>query len=577
MGRGHQGQGHGILWTIGFGGALFGLFAMVACGPGEAPTPTPTATSVAKVATPSPTATAVPTPTPGPKRGGILNRFNFTDTKKGTMDPNVETSARDVLLVSSNFNQLLRYDPATSGLVPDLAKSWKISADGKSIAFTLRDDAKFTDGTPVTPEDVVYSLRRIVGELGASATNTRIGPSLKQVWSGAEVTGANEVTVKTTAPSSMFLGQLGSAWVKIVPKHVLDATEKKTFTTGATPVGAGPFKLTKWQRDVVVEQERYQGYVTSFGEGLPYLDGMRTYIIKDSSAQIAAIEGGQVDLWPRYQTLDASQGKAVKSFLGDKVIVGQYPEAGFMVLHLNTKRPVFQDPRVIKAMWVAMDRKGLNNVVFEGSLIIGAIVDPDVFQDAALPLSEVYSYPGIKEPDYALAKKLLADAGYPDGVELEMIIQNSGWVQDASQVLIAGFAKAGIRVKPAVVDVAAAQARLDARLFDLGYVFVGGFDTPQPLEPFLASWMTGASRNHSESSDPKLDQMIKDAAATLDPKQRNRSIQDIQRYLYSNMSNGTVPLGVPKDILAQRTYVKGYVPSLTYVDGAMFDTTWLDR
>lgn len=571
---------------MGLGVALFGMLAVVACGPGEAPSPTSTATSAPKtvtpqlVATPTPTATAVPTPTPGPKRGGTLNRFNFTDTRFGTMDPNLETSARDVLIVSSNFNQLLRYDPLKSSeLVPDMAKSWKISADGKGFVFTLRDDAKFIDGTPVTPEDVVYSLRRIVGELGAAASNTRIGPSLKQAWSGADVTGANEVTVKTTVASAMFLGQLGSANVKIVPKQVLEATEKKLFATAASPVGAGPFKLTKWQRDVVVEQERYQGYVTSYkeGGGLPYLDGMRTYVIKDSSAQIAAIEGGQVDLWPRYQSLDASQGKAVKSFLGDKVIVGQYPQAGFMVQHLNMKRPVFQDTKVVKAMWVAMDRKTLNELVFEGGLVVGAIVDPDVFPEAALPMSEVYSYPGMKEPDYALAKKLLADAGYPNGFEVEVIVQNAGWIQDATQVLIAGFAKAGIRAKPVVVDVAAAQKSLDTGLFDVGYVYVGGFDTPQPLEPFMAAWMTKSPRNRSGAGDPELDRMITEAGTTLDPKQRNEKIRGIQRYIYSNMSQGTIPLGVPKDVLAQRTYVKGYAPSLTYIDGAMFDTTWLDR
>ncbi len=574
---GHLGNGHRIIWSMGLGVVLLGLLALAACGPGEAPKPTPTATSVAKVATPSPTATAVPTPTPGPKKGGILNKFNYRDTMSGTLDPNLDASAYSVEIVGSMYNQLLRYDPLDSSeLVPDLAKSWKISADGKSYVFTLRDDVKFSDGTPVTPEDVVYSLRRIVGELGAPVMSKRIGPNLKAVWGGAEVTGPNEVTVRIKVASAMFLGRLGSAYVKIVPKHVLDATEKKQFD--GNPVGAGPFKLTKYQKGVVVEQERNPGYATSYKEGLPYLDGLRTYIIKDVNAQIAAMNAGQVDLWVQYPALDVTQGQSIKNFLGDKVVVDKFPAAAIVVQPINvTRNPVFKDPRVVKAFWIAMDRKTLNERVFEGGLVVGAILDPEVYPEAALPLTELYAYPGIKEPDYALAKKLLADAGYPNGIDVGEIVSAGSWLEDAATILNAGLAKAGIRMKEEVLDSVTAGSRTDAGLFDLAYVFSGGMDTPQVLESFMAVYITGGTRNKTYSGDPEIDRMISEAEQTLDPQKRNEKIREIQRYIYSNMSHGEVAIGVPKNTLAYRTYVKGYRPSLTYTDAYSFDTVWLQK
>ncbi len=561
-------------------GAVLGLLAVIACGPGAAPSPTSTATTAPKLlATATPTATVVapPTPTPGPKRGGILNKFNATDTGKGSMDPNIENSSRDVYIVSPIFSGLIRYDPLNSNvIVPDLAKSWTISSDGKSYVFKLRTDAKFHDGTPVTPEDVVYSLRRLVGEVDSKVASSRVAPSLKPLWGGVEITGANEVTVRSTEASALFLGQLASGLVKIVPKHVLEASGNKVTDK---PIGSGPFKLAKWQRDVVVEYERHPGYVTSYAEGgnLPYLDGVRTYIIKDASAQVAAFQADQVSVWPRFPALTPSQSKALQNSLGDKVVVAQYPDAGLLLQRLNSTTPAFKDPRVVKAMWVAMDRKSLNAVIFDGTIVPGVILDPDVFPGAALPLSEVYSYPGVKEPDYALAKKLLADAGYPNGIDIEFVTRKVNWYEDAADVLIQGLAKAGIRVKHTVLDSTAGGQRHDAGLFDVNPIATRGFNSPQPLEGLLGPWATNGAGNDGKWSDPELDKLLKQAETTLDPAQHNEAVRKVQRYIYSNMSHGTIPAGVQKVVLAHMKYVKGYVPGKTLFESAMFDTAWLDR
>ena len=268
------------------------LLILVACGSSA---PTSEGEGAAGEATPVPAATAAPTPeaqpteppaaAPGqPRYGGVLNMHKHGPP--GKLDPHPSVAGLDASEFAHVYDNLVQYNPfePTDEIVPDLAESWDVSDDGLVFTFHLHDHVTWTDGEPFTADDVFFSLERIVEE---GKPRPRAG-LIRQYYESSRVVDEHTIEVTLGFPAAAFLNVLGMEYVKILPKHVVEAGID--IDLGENMVGTGPFKFVEYVKGNRLEFEKNEDY---WKEGLPYLDGVNKIIISDISRIIAAFRAEQ--------------------------------------------------------------------------------------------------------------------------------------------------------------------------------------------------------------------------------------------------------------------------------------------
>ena len=323
-------------------GALALTVVIVACG-GATTTPattssgaaapaaveaTPTLDPFAGAQEPTPTAvlgeapTAVPVPTaiavdqrPDWWQEGEANHYHgdfplVATSNPGFWDVHYGGSMNTVLIPSGpRFNQLLEYNPINPGeIIGDLAVNWESYQDGDEFGyiFNLHPDATFSDGRPVTGEDVAFSIDRItLGQVEEGVLRARTGFLNNFVVHGTAA-AIDEKTVKIPLrfPAAGFLPNLASDYMKVYPKHVAEnlsqeqanqgiiQTEAVAAINSGTPVsliGSGPWMLRDWEKDVGYSFDRNPTY---FKEGRPFFDGLKIFLIRDTARRLAALQAG---------------------------------------------------------------------------------------------------------------------------------------------------------------------------------------------------------------------------------------------------------------------------------------------
>ena len=197
-------------------------------------------------------------------------------------DPHESGALPGAMMTSPLYNMLVEYNPETDDITDirgDLAKSWELAKDGLTYTFRLHEKARWHDGKPVTAEDVVFSLNRMVAP---GKLRPRAG-LLKPYYNSSRVIDPSTVEVTTKFPSPAFLSLLAVDYMAILPKHHLETGVDLSRPENA--LGSGPFKLKGFKRDVSGEYERNPGY---FKEPYPYFNGMNCFIIVERGTVIAA-------------------------------------------------------------------------------------------------------------------------------------------------------------------------------------------------------------------------------------------------------------------------------------------------
>ena len=341
-------------------------------------------------------------------------RLNFdNEADPHDLDPHTETGALERRIIASLFEGLLARDPQDSRVIPALARSWEISEDGRTFTFHLRTEARWTDGTPVTAPDYVATFQRLFSPaLGCEYRVRYYAIAGAQDFAEGRRKDFKEVGVKALAahtlqftlfePCSYFLDQLTEAEAVILPiRHLakFGGLERRgtAWTKPENLIGNGAFRLKEWrpqQRVVVEKSETYwnaasvqlREVVFHPVDALDVVERMfRTgalQIARIPPAKIAAYEQDRPELLWRSTA----------------------PRTSFVVP--NVKRPPLNDPRVRRALAAAIDRERLAGVLRNGSLPARTLTPSG--------LDEYRAEPRLTE-DVALARQLLADAGYPGG------------------------------------------------------------------------------------------------------------------------------------------------------------------
>jgi peptide/nickel transport system substrate-binding protein len=288
-----------------------------------------------------------------PVKGGTLVVGIGADAP--SVNPVLSTGIPDRLIGCSIYEGLINY---TSDFVarPLLAKSWTVSADGKTYEFQLRE-AKWQDGKPFTSEDVRYSLAE-----ASPKYNPMFAPASRQI-EAVETPAPDKVVIKLKQPFGPLLLSLSCAGGgAILPAHIFKGTDLPSNPAStATPVGTGPFKLVEWQRGNFIRLVRNPGY---WDASKPHLDEVAIKILPQASARMQALQAGEVDQIPG-QFFPSSNHSLVRVDRRLKLTSSGFPP-GTTFTFFNVTRKPFDDAKVRQALFMATNRDYLVKTAWQG-------------------------------------------------------------------------------------------------------------------------------------------------------------------------------------------------------------------
>jgi peptide/nickel transport system substrate-binding protein len=455
----------------------------------------------------------------------VLTWLEYADP--GRLDFHSESPLSVLRAVAGIYSGLLQYgpdDPDQWG--PDLAERWDTSADGLEYTFHLRRRVKWHDGQPFTAADVKASLDRVTSP---DFRSPRCGTMLTPMLERTDIIDEHTVKVRLKLATPIFLPTLASAWCRIVPKHILerdgDLTQPKSI------IGTGPFKFKRYVRGNVIDWERNENY---YNPKLPYLDGVKQFILIERSPQVAAAKSGQIMLWNVGPQMRKGEAEEVRQARGEAANVYLWPGGAILVVYMHHQKPPFDNPEVRRAVHLAIDRQEIFARAFEGDGTPCVILDPQIHPEHALPMEEVQQGLGCRQPkeqDIAEAKRLI-EQHVPGGFELDVVVRALGPLYtDPAQLIVQQLRRIGIRGTMRTMESAAgfaAYARGD-------FHFIGGqatlVNSPDVHDPFSFVFHSKGSRNYSGFADMKIDELIERGLRESDPVQRKELYKELQRYI----------------------------------------------
>jgi peptide/nickel transport system substrate-binding protein len=402
--------------------------------------------------------------------------------------------------------------PMPGGLnTPSLAESWQESKDHLTFTFTIRKNARFHNGEPVTAEDVKFSFERYKG-----ASNALLKEKVKDV----QVLAPNQVRFVLKEPWGDFMTfygttASGAAW--IVPKKYVQQVGEDGFKTA--PVGAGPYKVVAFKPGVEIVMEAFDGYWRK----APSVKRLVMRSMPEETTRAAALRNGEVDI---VYLLTGPTAEAIQKTAGFKVVAPLLSGAFWLELpdQWDPKSP-WHDRRVRLAASHAIDRQAVNQAETLGfSRLTGSIV-PRIFQYAV-----AYDPPAY---DPARAKKLLAEAGYPNGFDGGDFSPFPPY--DSMGEAIQGYLQAvGIRTRIRSMERAAYfTAWREKKLHGVILVITATFgNAATRLEPYVTK-----EGIYSYGSRPEIDDLYVRQSREPDPKKREALVGQIQKTLHEQVMN----------------------------------------
>lgn len=492
-----------------------------------------------------------------PKRGGVL--IVGSDVSPPGLDPAKSAAAHTWMIAEHLYSNLLRRSP-TNRLVPDLAESYEVT-NPTTFVFKLRRGVQFHHGREVVAEDVKYSIERMMDQRTASPWR-----SIWLIIDRIETPDKYTVRFVTRRPFAPFLAYLGTPhYSAIVPRDVVE----KSGDLQQTASGTGPFMLERFVAENIVVVKRNPNY---FESGLPYLDAIEYRIIPDEAARLAALRTGSIHYtWSADPLVD----EQVKSMPGVAVLVPR----GFCAQHtlvLNQTKAPFNDVRVRRAVSLGFNRREVIRAVLRGKGAISTKIPPC---DAPFGYSGDEKGLPFHENNPAMARQLLAEAGYPNGIDTSLEVPpRFPFTVRTGEVMREQLAQAGIRVTLRQGEWGALLTAFVRTTYD-GMSMIPTVWQPDPDAHVYDIFHSDSSINLGKFRDPFVDQLLDQGRTTIDRDKRIAIYQQLQRYVAEQAymiwpySSGAVEL--------MRDFVKGYVSLPGAQPGSrsrqFFKTIWLDK
>jgi ABC-type transport system substrate-binding protein len=485
-----------------------------------------------------------------PKSGGTLTMG--TDREAVSFDPTVQNTNQAAPAV---YDSLLKFDD--QGVPkPYLATSMDTTDGGTTWRLGLRPGVTFSDGTPLDAASVITNVQRHIDK--KSSPGNRYAAVIASMRAVDPQTVEFVLKQPFGSFSSAFAlnftaGNLGA----IVSPAAL---AKYGDQIGANPVGAGPFVLKSWARDSRMELTRNPKY---WQQGMPYLDGLEFRPLPDTETRYASIENGDVDLiFGGYQT------ELLRGLQNPNLTVYYGSGHGAEYVYFNQQKAPFNDHRMREAVVRGIDLDALAATQFRGQMerASGYFGDDSKYQTP----EAAAAWPAF---DIAKAKALVQEYVATGGsATVEYKTTNAPNRVAFAEFLQAQMAAIGITLQPKFFDLAQySSSVVQSRDFQMAGWVGGPVDTPYPAAQNLLR--TGGNANYGSYSNPKVDALLDQAAATTDDAERTRLYQQVQLLTNQDIAVGYYSRGYLSTIA--KPQVKGVVRYL--VRDMFFATTWLDR
>ena len=433
-----------------------------------------------------------------PKKGGVLQlAISDTGGPKESLDPAIQTNVNDGVYTDLLYDALTYQDDEWN-VHPVLAESWEPNEDVTEWTFNLRQGVKWHDGKPFTSADAAYTISRQLEEDLGSGIYGRLSASLDK--DGISTPDESTLVLKLKAPDSLIPLTLSARQGRIVQDGTTD------FSKG---IGTGPFKLKSFTPAKSWEVERNAEY---WDADNVHLDGVRGVIITEQSTKVQSVLSGQSHL---SDNIDFSAAATVKGNAGATLM--EYENATYLLVAMDMTKAPFDDQNVVQAVKLAVDRQAVVDAAYQGYGKVTSDV-PVPAEDPFFP-DEV----GERAQDVEQAKQLLADAGYPNGIDLELITsQTYGAMVDLAVAFAQVVEPAGIRVK---IKQWPADTFWD-QVWLVKPMYTSYYTRRHPNEALSITYTTTAPWNESKLQSKELDDLVAQGLATTDEDEQVQLYQD---------------------------------------------------
>ncbi|MEA4880651.1 MAG: ABC transporter substrate-binding protein [Synergistaceae bacterium] len=464
-----------------------------------------------------------------------METFNMglaSDAKN--LDPHRATDTMSFTVLKHIQEPLVTVDGKTKELVPVLVEKWEM-LDPETYKFYLKKGVKFHNGEEFTAEDVVFSFTRVAQKESVHAGNKgrQIDPD------GFQIVDKYTVIVKTRGPLGGWLEGMKHPYASIFNKKAVEDGGEEYFRN---PVGTGPFKFKNWVKGEKVELERFEEY---HGKKANFKN-LNFLVIPDDSSRVIALETGKVDM---IYGVPPSDLMRLNSSQKTKVVSA--PGLRLIYLGANTQKKPLDDPRVRLALEYGVNKEAFGLVVYQGNSTqpAGPLVTASTFTP-----KDATPFPY----DPKKAKELLKEAGFPDGLTLNLW---TGSLQDnvnGATVLQSMLAQVGITIKIQVFEPSALMAAITKNNDHDLYIAQWGMQTSRNAGDFWLSLFSSGSvpaSNWAMLKDDEMDRLLALGQSTVDQGARTEVLQKIWDRLA--VLHPIVPLVIPNELYGARKDLRG--------------------
>ncbi|WP_430790364.1 ABC transporter substrate-binding protein [Virgibacillus flavescens] len=444
------------------------------------------------------------------------------------LDPHRSSAAVDRQVFQSLYNTLVDIDENLE-FVPELAKSWKISEDGKTYTFELQEGVVFQDGTPFNAEAVKFNFERMLDPELASPRSSEI-----DLVTEVNAVEENVVEVKLKQPYAPFLSVLTDrAGMMVSPTAVKESG--KDFSNN--PVGTGPYKLVERVQQDHIELTRFDDY---WGEA-PAIKNVVYRPYPDGNTRVTNLISGELDIVNEIPYKDIDKVKKASN-----INMSVKDGLGFQGLMLNTESEPFKNKKVRQAINIAIDRAAIAKVVYHDG------VSPAV---SAFPPSSWANPEDIEVPeaDIEKAKSLIEESGQTD-ISFTLKITPKPEEKQVGQMLQSMLSQIGVKVEIEMVEFGALLEQM--RNHDYDALRIGWSGRTDPDGNAYTWFSSEGSLNEMSYSNPKVDELLTEARTTSDREERKALYNEVSHILWEDVPY--IFIFHEKDYKSMKKFVEGF-------------------
>jgi len=498
-----------------------------------------------------------------PARGGTLV-FGINSGDPPTYDCHQSALFPIIHLLTPHYSNLLKIDTANyPRLIGDLAQSWTVAEDARTYTFKLHANVKFHDGSPFSAADVKASYDRIRNPpQGVISVRQGLVADIDTIETPDPLTAI----FRLKRPNRALIYAFGNPFNCIYSAAKL---KENPLYPVRNVMGTGPFRLVEHVAGSHWSGERFKDY---FKSGLPYLDGFRGAFTQ-GAALINALQGGQI--MADFRSVTTVDRDRLVAALGDRITVHESPWLNVLLVTFNTRKPPFNDPRVRKALSLAIDRWKAAEVLPRSSIMryVGSFTRPG--SEFGAREEDLVKMPGFSkdiEASRAEAKALLAAAGVPN-LKVRLINRTvSNLYIPAGIYIIDQWRQIGVETEHVQANETLYNNSMNEGTFDVALDFQGD-SVDEPTYQLARHLSVDLSSNRGRYTDRAIDELFERQKDETDPKMRYMAVRAFEWRMLEEAY--TVPLLWWQRIVVMRSNVKGWGMTPSHLIGQDLETVWL--